>query len=76
MKRKETNDGYFASNVCAIRPSLGFYVNEEALEDNMFIDKEIAENMTKKESTQLAVEEFEEYVSEMRDNGINVEVYD
>jgi hypothetical protein len=67
--------GYFTNRVACINPTLGFYVNQESLGDNCFIDQDFA-NMSIEESTELAQNEFKEFVDNLRFYGVNVEVFD
>ena len=67
-------EGAFAKKVGAISPDLGFFVNKEAMEDNKFIKEEYI-NMSEKESTAKAKEAFDKYVDDLKENGIDVEVF-
>jgi len=66
--------GYFTKKVGMISPDLGFFVNREALEDNKFIRTEFIE-MEEAETTFQAQLAFDRYVEEMKDNGVEVEVF-
>lgn len=66
--------GYFTKKVGLISPDLGFFVNQEALEDNKFIKREYID-MAEDETTFLAQSAFDKYVEELQDNGIAVEVF-
>jgi hypothetical protein len=54
---------------------MGFYVNPEALADNKFINEEWT-CISKEESTRRAIDEFETYVENLTENGIEVEIFD
>lgn len=66
---------WYANRFAAIYPSLGFYVNQDTLEDNWFIDIEYC-SMSKEESTSLAQKEFNKFISTLKRNGIQVEQFD
>ena len=71
---RKNYEGGFAKKVGAISPDLGFFVNKEAMEDNKFIKEEYI-NMSEEESTAKAKEAFDKYVDDLKDNGIDVEVF-
>lgn len=71
---REVFEGSFAKRVGLVSPDLGFFVNKEALEDNKFIKEEYI-NMSEEESTAKALEAFNGYVEELKDNGIDVEIF-
>jgi len=68
------SDGFFAKKVGLIFPDLGFFVNKEALEDNMFIKKEYI-NMPEDQSTAKAQTVFSELVTKLQENGINTKIF-
>lgn len=74
QRHRESKLGYFTKKVGLISPDLGFFVNREALEDNKFIKQEYIE-MDEDETTQKAQDVFNDYVDELKDNGIDVEVF-
>jgi hypothetical protein len=73
-RRENDFEGAFTKKVGLIYPELGFFVNQEALEDNKFINKEYIE-MPEEETTALAKEAFEGYLEELQNNGIETEVF-
>lgn len=66
--------GYFTKKVGLISPDLGFFVNREALEDNKFINREYID-MSEEETTHQAQVAFDNYVKNLKDNGVGVEVF-
>ena len=72
--KREESYGFFTKKVGLISPDIGFFVNKEALEDNKFIKKEYID-MNEEESTEMAKVCFNNYVQELEDNGIGVEVF-
>lgn len=64
------HSGRFAS----IYPSKGCYVHQDSLEDNMFVDIEFL-NKTKEECTELAQKDFNKFTTQLKRNGIQVEVF-
>jgi hypothetical protein len=61
------------STVLMVRPC-GFRYNKETAENNFFQDRDLM--ITAKESEDLAIEEFEAFVSLLGDHGVNVIVID
>lgn len=53
-----------------------FKMNKEAVTDNKFIDQEFGEAMGQKESTDKAKEVHDRYIKTLKDNGIDVEVFE
>lgn len=70
----EEAPGYFTKKVGLIFPGKFFGVNREALEDNHFIQEDYIE-MSEDESTKMAQKCFKNYVDELMDNGVSVEVF-
>ena len=73
-RHEDFTHGYFAKKVGLISPDLGFFVNREAMEDNKFIKKEYID-MDECETTLQAQVAFENYVENLQDNGVEVEVF-
>lgn len=74
VPNREVFEGSFAKKVGAVSPDIAFFVNKEAMEDNKFIKEEYI-NMTEEESTTKAQEAFKGYIEELKDNGIDVEIF-
>lgn len=66
--------GYFTKKVGLISPDLGFFVNKEAMEDNMLINRDYLE-LSEEETTARAQKAFDNYVEELEMYGIDHEVF-
>lgn len=58
-----------------IYPSKGWYIDQDTLEDNMFVDIEFS-HLSKEETTQMVQEEFDKFVSQLKKNGVQIEMFE
>ena len=72
--KSQENYGHFAKRVGLISPDLGFYVNREALDDNVFINTDSL-SISEEESTFQAQLAFDRYVETLKANKIDLEVF-
>ncbi|CAI2369299.1 unnamed protein product [Moneuplotes crassus] len=72
---EEPKLNFYPNRLGAIYPSKGCYIDHDTLEDNMFVDIEFS-HLSKEETTQMVQGEFDKFVSQLKKNGIQIEMFE